>query len=164
MVKRSCLPPTFGILEDSSESAFPARDPIIEGNRSLVRSGEKMYMVGHNDVSAYDPRIVAEPGDTKRTMHFRSSQPWLPFPCASGRKDQGRDGFVFENSFCRPLSLRIKHSETMYLYLWDSSLSIPSAAVRTAQTRRESHHKGGDAFRAPRFSPYRLGAFRHRLP
>jgi hypothetical protein len=45
MVKRSCLPPIFGILEHSSESAFPARNPIIEGYRFHAGLGEEMQMV-----------------------------------------------------------------------------------------------------------------------
>ena len=82
MVKRSCLPPKLGILEHSSDSAFPGRDPIIEGDWLLVRFGKEMDMVGHDDVSAYDPTIVAEPRCTKRAVHLRRSQPWFALPGA----------------------------------------------------------------------------------
>jgi hypothetical protein len=68
-MERSWLPPKFRVLQDSSDTAFPARDPIIEGYWLCTRFGEEMYMVWHDDVSAYDPTTVAEPRGTKDTVH-----------------------------------------------------------------------------------------------
>ena len=100
------LPGVLGDAVVSGELRFPVPNPIVEWKLGTARSGEKMKVVGHDDVPSDLPGLRGLPvGDEKR-MDFWRCEPGVSVLGANCDEDNCGSRSEYSDTVGQVFSLR----------------------------------------------------------